>query len=434
MNDPAPSVPSSDPVPERGSEDTAWRPPWQSLPADLPEKLGPVLPGILLRMIQTVPDEIPAYAKARDGRYGKNITLGVETAFEQLMRLPGTDLPALSSESRALMANLGAGEFREGRSMDALLGAYRASARIVFREMSAECARLGMDLSVVIDLGESIWAYIDELSSVSAQAYAEAQSAQAGVQELHRAALAAALIGGGSEEKEVQRLAALVDWRLPSRLAVVVLPADAGRAVRERLGRAGLVLERDTEVLAVIDALPAREHRARMLRLLAGTAAVVGPTVDWPLVSHSYRVARTLALQEAAVRRSRAGAAVGEAAELDAGAEDAGMPILAEDHLARVVLGAEPSVVEELAERVLAPLQEVSEAKRAVLEQTLLCWLTHWGQRARIAAELSVHPQTVGYRVGRLRELFGAALENPDARFDLEIALRARREGVRPAA
>ena len=148
----------------------------------------------------------------------------------------------------------------------------------------------------------------------------------------------------------------------------------------------------------------------------------------------SYRVARTLALQEAAVRRSRAGAAVGEAAELDAGAEDAGMPILAEDHLARVVLGAEPSVVEELAERVLAPLQEVSEAKRAVLEQTLLCWLTHWGQRARIAAELSVHPQTVGYRVGRLRELFGAALEDPDARFDLEIALRARREGVRPAA
>ena len=139
--------------------------------------------------------------------------------------------------------------------MDALLGAYRASARIVFRDLSAECAHLGMGMSVVIDLGESIWAYIDELSSVSAQAYAEAQSAQAGVLELHRAALATALVRGGTEEKEVQRLAALADWRLPRRLAVVVLPADAGVAVRERLGRAGLVVERDSEVVAVIDAI-----------------------------------------------------------------------------------------------------------------------------------------------------------------------------------
>ena len=95
-----------------------------------------------------------------------------------------------------------------------------------------------------------------------------------------------------------------------------------------------------------------------------------------------------------------------------------------------MVLGAEPRVVEELAERVLAPLQEVSEAKRAVLEQTLLSWLVYWGQRAPIAAELSVHPQTVGYRVARLRELFGDALEDPDARFDLELVLRARAGGM----
>ena len=344
------------------------------------------------------------------------------TALEQLMSLPGTTRPALNSESRVLMARLGAGEFREGRSMDALLGAYRTSARIVFRELSAECARLGLEMSVVIELGESIWAYIDELSSVSAQAYAEAQSAQAGVLELHRAALATALVRGGTEEKEVQRLAALADWRLPRRLAVVVLPADAGVAVRERLGRAGLVVERDSEVVAVIDATPSQGRRERMLRLLAGTAAVVGPAVDWPLVPHSYRVARTLAVQEAA----------GRTAEPAQGEDDDGAPspILAADHLARVVLGAEPRVVTQLAERVLAPLDEVSEAKRAVLEETLLAWLTHWGQRAPIAAELGVHPQTVGYRVGRLRELFGEALEDPDARFDLEIVLRARRDGV----
>ena len=37
-----------------------------------------------------------------------------------------------------------------------------------------------------------------------------------------------------------------------------------------------------------------------------------------------------------------------------------------------------------------------------------------------------MHPQTVRYRLGRLRELFGDALEDPDARFELELVLRAR--------
>ena len=46
-----------------------------------------------------------------------------------------------------------------------------------------------------------------------------------------------------------------------------------------------------------------------------------------------------------------------------------------------------------------------------------------------MAAELDVHPQTVRYRVNRLRELLGTQLDDPDARFELEIALRALRRG-----
>jgi DNA-binding PucR family transcriptional regulator len=37
-----------------------------------------------------------------------------------------------------------------------------------------------------------------------------------------------------------------------------------------------------------------------------------------------------------------------------------------------------------------------------------------------------VHPQTVRYRLRQIQELFGAALADPAARFDLEVALRAR--------
>jgi DNA-binding PucR family transcriptional regulator len=35
-----------------------------------------------------------------------------------------------------------------------------------------------------------------------------------------------------------------------------------------------------------------------------------------------------------------------------------------------------------------------------------------------------VHPQTARYRRTRLRELLGDQLDDPDARFELELALR----------
>ena len=41
-----------------------------------------------------------------------------------------------------------------------------------------------------------------------------------------------------------------------------------------------------------------------------------------------------------------------------------------------------------------------------------------------MAAELHVHPQTVRYRLARLRERFGERLDDPEARFELALALR----------
>jgi DNA-binding PucR family transcriptional regulator len=38
-----------------------------------------------------------------------------------------------------------------------------------------------------------------------------------------------------------------------------------------------------------------------------------------------------------------------------------------------------------------------------------------------------VHPQTVRYRMARLRDLLGDCLDSPEGRFELELALRARR-------
>jgi DNA-binding PucR family transcriptional regulator len=59
---------------------------------------------------------------------------------------------------------------------------------------------------------------------------------------------------------------------------------------------------------------------------------------------------------------------------------------------------------------------------------TLAAWLAEQGRMQAVAERLHVHPQTVRYRLARLRELFGDALDDPQRRFELELALRA--EGV----
>jgi DNA-binding PucR family transcriptional regulator len=112
-------------------------------------------------------------------------------------------------------------------------------------------------------------------------------------------------------------------------------------------------------------------------------------------------------------------------AELAARSAAAGVVVEAEARLPELLLAGSPDIVAALRERSLAPLCDETDASRARLESTLRAWLRHRGAQAQVASELGVHPQTVRYRMGRLRELFGGALDDPETRFALELALRA---------
>jgi DNA-binding PucR family transcriptional regulator len=98
--------------------------------------------------------------------------------------------------------------------------------------------------------------------------------------------------------------------------------------------------------------------------------------------------------------------------------------IVADDNLAQLLLAADPGLAADLAQTRLAPLAELADGPRARLTETLAAWLDRPGQVQAVAATLGVHPQTVRYRVRQLRDLFGERLEDPDARFELALALR----------
>ncbi|MFF3014171.1 PucR family transcriptional regulator [Streptomyces sp. NPDC057939] len=100
--------------------------------------------------------------------------------------------------------------------------------------------------------------------------------------------------------------------------------------------------------------------------------------------------------------------------------------VFVDDHLSTLLLLQDEPLAHALAARWLRPLASLTPRQSERLEVTLLAWL-EGGGAPEAAKALSVHPQTVRYRMRQLEKLFGPGLRDPRTRFELELALRSRR-------
>ncbi|MGA8210714.1 MAG: helix-turn-helix domain-containing protein, partial [Nocardioidaceae bacterium] len=107
-------------------------------------------------------------------------------------------------------------------------------------------------------------------------------------------------------------------------------------------------------------------------------------------------------------------------------------PVDSERHLAELVVGADPEALADLREQVLAPLADLRESTAQRLAETLRSWLLHQGRRDAVAADLHVHAQTVRYRMGQLRELYGDRLDDPRTVLELVLALHGPASDLPP--
>ena len=172
---------------------------------------------------------------------------------------------------------------RSGRSLESLLAAYRYGARVTFRAISRLVDVSQMPPDVLLALGESLFAYIDEISAASAQGYAQEQSERAGEQQRLRAELLEMLLRGDSSDGGPARLAAAVGWTLPEAVVVALVPFPHVDGLRAALGPEALVAERGTDVVVVLPATSSRPPPAaarpgarrppRRRRALAAVAA-----------------------------------------------------------------------------------------------------------------------------------------------------------------
>ncbi len=382
--------------------------PWSALPPELGDAVRAALPDVVDEVIARIPSEVPSYARPLEGRFGEGVRLGVEVALGRFLDLPGTDSPALAQEDRAVYLALGRGELLQGRSLEALLAAYRVGARVAFRRFADLAGHL--DPALLMPLAESVFAYIDELSAVSAEGYATEQSRRAGESDRRRGELLDLLLSGTADGPSVTAAAAAAGWSVPEELVAVVVEEELAGGLRTRLGPDALVAPYGGEVVALVPAPPRAAAREALRSALVGWRAGVGPARPWAGAPASLRVAQ-------------------QAASLLARGVVTTEPVFADEHLGSLVVHRDAELLAALAHARLAPLEQLRESSRERFAETLLAWLQHRGERQHVAAALHVHPQTVGYRLGRLREMFGPALDDPQGRFELELALRGRAGG-----
>jgi sugar diacid utilization regulator len=95
--------------------------------------------------------------------------------------------------------------------------------------------------------------------------------------------------------------------------------------------------------------------------------------------------------------------------------------------LRRVLLDVYASPISrELLHDILRPLDDLGPERALQSVRTLLVYLAHEGSLVHAGRELMLHPNGVGYRMRRIRELLGIDLSDPDARFAVELACRVR--------
>jgi hypothetical protein len=379
--------------------------PWEGLPPDAVKTLGPRVPALAGDIIDAVRREIPEYSQPLEGAFGQTVQRAVEEALSQFMAM--TREPGLGrTVGRDLYVALGRGEARDGRPLELLLTAYRIGARVAWRRIAAIGIESAIAPETLVLIAESIFAYIDELSAESAEGYTSEQAERVGeADRLRQVVLARLLQSPPAGRASLRAAAEEARWRLPRRVAVAVWQGEDGRRPAARLPGGSLAARHEGQWCAVV---PDPQGPGRMdatRAALEGVPGGVGPGVDVGAAAESFRLAR-------------------QALEL-ANERGATEPALVEERRVDLILRAEAGLVESLARERLAPLANETLLSRSRLAATLLAWLRHGGDVRATADELFVHPQTVRYRLGRLRDLFGHALDDPDARFELELVLRA---------
>jgi hypothetical protein len=312
---------------------------------------------------------------------------------------------------------------REGVPLAALMIAYRTGANIAWAETRVIIGDDPRRMAAGLDLASAVMNWVDEASGAAAQSYLAEHERLASDREASRRDFVDGALSGELTPEEILARAEALGLDLAGRYAVVVVASsaespqdmllrDTRRAMNAELPSMdrSLIVTRGDELVLIFPADDGTEAMEGHLRaflersvsaLPGPLGAGVGRTRDsLTELSGSYREA-SIAL---------AAARAGSVAPLAVYGE-----VLVEELILR-----ERSVARRLAQAILEPLEGHPDLKTTLLE-----YINHGPSLPTVAKRLYLHPNTVAYRLARVKDLTGRDPKSPAGVAELFLALRA---------
>ena len=380
-----------------------------------PRRCARRCPRLTEAIIAAIAASIPEYKRPIEGAFGQGLRLGVEEALERFVRLIEEPGPA----RRGVAGLPRAGPRRDARRAQPRRAAGRLPARRAHRLAPPRRGGRGRRLARprrCPTLAEAIFAYIDELAGAVGRGLRRgAVGRRRRARPPPRARCSTCCWPTTTPPSTARRSS-----RGRARRLAAAAHAGRGRAAPRRRRR--------------LDRPPRRRRRAR--RAHAGGPCALVPDPAGP--GRADLLAGG-AGRPAARRSAPPSSRCAPAASLRPRAAPAARwrgrptaPLRVDDHLAAARARRRPRAARPRSPSGGWPRWTTARRPRArAWSETLLAWLEQQGSAPAVARALHVHPQTVRYRLARLREALGDQLDDPQARFELQLALRARALGRR---
>ncbi|HVK22854.1 MAG TPA: helix-turn-helix domain-containing protein [Actinokineospora sp.] len=355
-------------------------------------------------VVAEVRRSVPEFAATFAGPVG-----GLLPSAVQAVILRGVDAVlapgAPGDDWTEMFRGVGALAFAAGCPAAALPAAYAVGERALCARMRAYGQKHKVSEQALTILTAAVSRQVQRLCEVSADGYGTARDNASDTLADRRARLLRVLLDERAAERVVVQEAAAARWPVPSAVVAVALRCPDAPTAPKPLGahvladfdgpRPCLVLSAD-----LVD-------RAALARAFPGWTVSIGPSVAIGEVRGSLRIAH-------------------KAIDLHERGLITGGPVIScGDNGLALALFSDDFLMDQLVAKRLAPLADLTPRQRERMLATLHEWLANRGRAGDVAEALGVHPQTVRYRMHQLENLFADQLNDPHARFELELAVRA---------
>lgn len=372
--------------------------------------MRPVLPALTGEITEEIQRRIVDYGPHSGEIYLTTTKLAITQAvgyFVDHVWEPDTPREELDETLR----RLGRGEAYEGRSLEALRSAFQIGARLAWRRIREMVEGQGLRPDILGDLGDELFEFIDSLAEQSALGFHEAQAQLSDAAYQWRGRVLDLILAGSATPRgELAAHAAFGNWPIPAAVALLAVgpvadvPLPSSRMLHPRS-----LAKLHADAPVVLLPAPVNEQmRLELVTLFAGHPLALGCEVPIAEAASSLRWAR-------------------RALELAAAGVIPSEPLIdCTAHIGTLWIHSEPLLADIVNHTILAPLYAEPPNSRRILGETLLAWIESTRASAPVlAAMLGKHPQTIRYRLKRLRDIFGDVLDEPERVMEMYYALRA---------